>query len=133
LIIIDSDKQRIYGMDNADSELFQQATEAEKQENHVASAMYTRKLIEKHPNCAIFRAFLANSIWDMGNLEEAEKEFKIAINLEQKNEKISEGYFHLLLELERDDDAFDEMRRFLRAGGKFDRYQDILDNLNERT
>jgi tetratricopeptide (TPR) repeat protein len=55
--------------------------------------------------------------------------FMEAVELAPRNEKASVGLFHLLLKLGRVDDAFDEMRRFLKLRPS-EMYSEYLRDIN---
>lgn len=60
-----------------------------------------------------FLAVLGQVHWELGEYPEAVLTFERAVALSPEYEAVSMGLFHSLLRLERVDDAFNEMRRFL--------------------
>lgn len=120
------------GLSNAeDLELFTRIQEASKNSDFENLIILLNDLIERNTDCGMLIAFLANAYWDAGDFEKANKNFTQAIHLDPTNEKISVGFFHLLLETNREDEAFGEIKRFVRDGGKMLRYKEILADINQ--
>ncbi len=71
------------------------------------------ELAASYPYRGDFLAMLAKLEWDAGDLEGAERRFAKAVRFSPNSERISIGFFHLLLRLGREGEAFDEARRFL--------------------
>jgi len=90
------------------------------------------ELVRSNPKLALLRASFANTLWDNGDLVKAEKEFRDAIALGPDLEKISLGLFHLLWEQGREDEAFEEMKRFMSISDSED-YRAISKEINEDT
>ncbi len=112
-----------------DASLFKLLQESSRNREIEKTKALLEKFISAYPKVGMFHAFLANTYWDEENYTEAEREFLKAIHIDQTNEKISVGYFHLLMELNRSDDAFSEIKRFVSKGGTMRRYQEILSEL----
>ncbi len=55
----------------------------------------------------------AHVLWDLGELDAATEQFRVAVSLWPNVEAVSLGLFHCLWELGLTDDAFDEMKRFV--------------------
>lgn len=112
-----------------DVELFQQLREASSLGNKKKAKKILELLLDDHRDNGVLRSFLANIFWDLKDYPSAETEFLNATHLEPTNEMISVVYFHFLLEAGRDDEAFDEIRRFVSDGGVMGRYKEILTDI----
>ncbi len=83
------------------------------------------------PDSPIILAQLADVEWETGNLNEAVGYFKKAATLRPASETISLGLFHCLWELDRTDEAFDEMRRCVSEHDS-DEYATLLREMRTR-
>ena len=84
-----------------------------------------RKLVKLRPDSALFNATLANALDTLGEVDEAERLFTQAISLSPKSEKISLGLFHCLWGRGKQNEALEEMKRFLSLADS-DEYRLIL-------
>lgn len=89
-----------------------------------------RKLSDELPQSATVAIVLGDTYWDLGELDHALPWFLKAGDLKPSNELASLALFHCLWEMGRTDDAFDEMRRFLKDNDS-DEYKQILEGLNK--
>ena len=99
----------------------------------VAEAL--RQLVQLRPDSALFNAILANALNSLGQVDEAEHLFKKAVSLAPKSEKFSLGLFHCLWAGAKQEEALEEMKRFLSLVDS-EEYQMLLasitKSLNER-
>jgi predicted Zn-dependent protease len=77
----------------------------------VAEAL--RQLLQLRPDSALFNASLANALNGLGQVDVAEHLFKKAVSLAPRSEKISLGLFHCLWAAAKQEEALEEMKRFL--------------------
>ena len=89
-----------------------------------------KDLIKTNPDSAVFRAVLANTYQDIGELDAAEKEYRQAVQLAPESEKSSLGLFHCLWDKNEKDAAFEEMKRFMTIADSED-YRAIVKEINE--
>lgn len=89
-----------------------------------------RKLSDELPLSARVAVVLADTYWDVGELNHALQWFLKGVDLNPSMELASLGVFHCLWEMGRTDDAFDEMRRFLKDNDS-DEYKQIWEGLNK--
>ena len=87
-------------------------------------------LQEYHPNCSLVATLLANSYWNLGNLDSAIKYYERAVNIAPLMEKASLGLFNCLWEQGRKEQAMDEMKRFLTISDS-ETYREILKEILE--
>jgi len=117
-------------------------SEQEKEEFKTASALYEKgkirdalpileKLAKQRPDAGIILATLANTYWDLDMLEKAEQFFVKAINIAPNVEKISLGYFHLLWDRGKQEDAIREIHRFQENSVLSDHYAEIMKELKK--
>jgi tetratricopeptide (TPR) repeat protein len=109
-----------------DRRLFSLAQQQSRQGDTQAVVRTIRELVDRCPNSGLFAAILANALKSLGEIDEAECYFKRAVELSPTSEKTSLGLFHCLWSQGKEDEAFDEMRRFIRLA-KSDEYQALLD------
>lgn len=115
-----------------DRELFSLAQRQSRQGDTEAVVGTMRDLVKRRPKSGLFAAILANALRSLGQVDEAESYFKHAVEFSAKSEKISLGLFHCLWQQGKEDEAFEEMRRFVRATKRMsDEYQIILDALGK--
>lgn len=76
-----------------------------------------------------FLMVLANTYWEQNNLSQAEQVFRQATELYPSVDHASLGLFHVLMDEERVDEAFDEMRRYL-ADHTSEEYSRLLKDIN---
>ena len=69
--------------------------------------------------------------WKLVGLANAIESFKTAVQLAPTLELASLGLFHALWEAGRRDDAFEEMKRFVRLAGPSTEYGEILKGLSK--
>ncbi len=96
----------------------------------IGAAAVLRKLSDELPQSATVAMVLGKTYWDLGELDHALQWFLRAVDLEPSTELASLALFHCLWEMDRTDDAFDEMRRFLRDNYS-NEYKQILDDINK--
>ena len=93
-----------------------------------ALAILSKLANEPNATAAVF-AVLGSLQWERGALRDAVSSFRNATDLSPRSEVASLGLFHTLLEWGQDDEAFDEMRRYLSVG-KSEEYQALLNDIN---
>ena len=71
-----------------------------------------KKLVEEIPDSAVLNATFANSLKAVNDIEPAIEHFQTAVKLAPTSELYSLGLFHLFWSQGRQDEAFNEMRRF---------------------
>lgn len=114
-----------------DRKLFSDIQTASKNGDSKEVIKLLNELIKRNKDCAMLYSFLANAYWNCGEIENALQNFKKATKLDPVNEKISVGLFHLLLNIDREDEAFSEIKRFVSGGGVMSRYKEILEEINK--
>jgi predicted Zn-dependent protease len=72
-----------------------------------------KDLLVMNPASASVHAFLADTLWDQGQLTRAIASFRKAVERAPKSEMASLGLFHTLLESDDREGAIAEMDRFL--------------------
>jgi predicted Zn-dependent protease len=72
---------------------------------------------------------LGEVCWEMGLMNEAVAYFEKGIEFRPESEAASLGLFHCLLEIGKNDEAFNEMRRFLTIADS-DEYRRLLNDIN---
>ncbi len=113
-----------------EKEKFSKAKELSRKNDLVGTLRIMQDLVQASPNSFIFRAALANTLWNLGDTEKALPEFHKAGVLDPLNEAVSLSIFHCLWGLNRNEEAFDEMKRFLAISDSKE-YKSILEGLNE--
>ncbi len=88
-----------------------------------------QKLSQELPQSVIIALTLGDTYCDLKQLEVALSYFSKAVFLKPSSEIASLALFHCLLKLDRSDDAFDEMRRFL-TDNDSEEYKRLLDSIN---
>lgn len=79
-----------------------------------AAELKIRKaLVRSYPKEAVHRAALGNALWETGNLQHAEKEFREATILRPSTRAFSLCLFHVLWEQDLQQEAAEEADRFL--------------------
>jgi predicted Zn-dependent protease len=71
-----------------------------------------KKLVGEIPESAVLNATFANTLKAVNDIEPAIEHFQTAVKLAPTSELYSLGLFHLFWSQGRQDEAFDEMRRF---------------------
>lgn len=116
-------------------------TEQEKEDFKKAGALYEKgsikeslpileKLVEQRSDCGIYLATLANTYWDLDMHEESESYFSKAVIHAPNSEKISLGYFHLLWDIGKKEDAIREIHRFQENSELSDHYKEMAEKIN---
>ena len=91
------------------------------------------ELVEKRPRSAVLLATLANTYWDLAMLDKAEEYFEMSIKYGPSSEKISLGYFHLLWERGKKEEAVSEIQRFQEYAVLSEDYLEIATEINQKT
>ena len=86
-------------------------------------------LSQKPDATAAVFGVMGSLLWETESADSAIPSFQRATALSPHSEVASLGLFHTLFESGRTDDAFDEMRRFLKFA-ESEEYQSILDGLS---
>ncbi|MEP1535139.1 MAG: hypothetical protein ABJZ56_20030 [Paracoccaceae bacterium] len=108
---------------------FEKAKEFSREGNLVGQLNIMEELVMSNPRSALFRAVLANTFWDLGNIVKAEGEFRHAIQLSPKSEKFSLALFHCLWEQNKKNDAFEERERFTSLVDNSQEYEEMRHDL----
>jgi len=111
---------------------FKRASILYENENIKEALPILEKLAKQRPDSGILLATLANTYWDLDFLEKAEEYFIKAINNAPNVEKISLGYFHLLWDIGKKDDAIKEIYRFEENAVLSDHYKEIAEEVKEQ-
>jgi tetratricopeptide (TPR) repeat protein len=112
-----------------DRELFESAQKTSRAGDFQTAIEQFKALIIKYPKIGLLHAVLANNYWDLGDLDIAESEFRIAVELYPKNEHCSLPLFHLLWERGKETEGFNEIRRFLSIA-KSAEYEQLLNEMD---
>jgi predicted Zn-dependent protease len=91
---------------------FQEAVALKNQGRLAEAEQQFKDLLVMNPASASVHAFLADTIWDQGQLTRAIASFRKAVELAPKSEMASLGPFHTLLESGDREGAMAEMDRF---------------------
>ncbi|HEV7921444.1 MAG TPA: tetratricopeptide repeat protein [Thermoanaerobaculia bacterium] len=97
---------------------------------HSAKELLER-LAREHPDAFPVWLVLGSIEKKLENYEAAEKAFRTAVALDPRSELASVALFFALARQRRDDEAFDEARRFLTLRPDSKRYQEILDEIDQ--
>ena len=113
--------------ENESNEIFKLATE-KRDANQYQDALGLLLSIYHSPKMktsAAFHAFIAHMYMEIGDSDQAVNNFKKSVEIAPTWDVSSLGLFHALWEKNEVDSAFEEIRRFTKAGG-FNTYKDIL-------
>jgi predicted Zn-dependent protease len=114
-----------------DREKFAKVQQLSREGNCSGALEIMKDLVDSNPRSAVLRSVLAGIFWELGELEIAEKEFKLAVGLDPESEKISLGLFHCLWDRQKKDEAFAEMKRFMAITDSED-YKKIIKEINRQ-
>ncbi|MEO9824262.1 MAG: hypothetical protein ABJF50_07595 [Paracoccaceae bacterium] len=114
---------------DAEVQQFEKAKEFSREGNLEGQLNIMEGLVMGNPRSALFRAVLANTFWDLGNIVKAEGEFRLAIQLSPKSEKFSLGLFHCLWEQNKTKEAFEERERFTNLVDHSQEYEEMRNDL----
>jgi len=87
------------------------------------------ELRDNDPESSAITAVLAGLLWRIGDLLSAEELFIRAVEIAPKSEKISLGLFHCLMDLGKEDEAFEEMKRFTNSS-ESPEYKRLVEEIN---
>jgi Flp pilus assembly protein TadD len=110
--------------------IFAEAQDQARSGNKRIAINMMQSLAQEYPKLGLLRAVLAKYYWDIGDLFQAELEFRKAVEACPKNEKCSLGLFHILWEQDKQFEALEEMKRFLNISNSVE-YQEILRAIND--
>lgn len=113
-----------------DKQKFKQAVALKENGNLNEAKTLLLQLHEGCPEYVQVLAVLGHVYMKLNQQEDAIIYFKKAINLRPTMEAVSVGLFHCLLKLDRVDDAFNEMRRFLSLSESKE-YTQLLADINK--
>jgi tetratricopeptide (TPR) repeat protein len=82
-------------------------------------------------NSSAILAVLADTHWELGDLEAAVDCFRKACKITPTLEAVSLGLFHCLWKLQRFDEAFEEVKRFQSISDSKD-YREIIEEINKK-
>lgn len=90
-----------------------------------------RNLVAEIPESAMLNATLANTLKAVNDIEPAIEHFQTAVKLVPTSELYSLGLFHMYWSQGRQDDAFNEMKRFMAISDSSD-YREIVAVINSK-
>lgn len=108
-----------------DKKKFEIAQEFSKKGDLINTLKILKELVYDNPSSGIMNAMLANTHWELGDLEVAQKYFKTAVELSPSSEKISRGLFHILWEQGDEVSAVNEIQRFISTGNASSEYKEM--------
>lgn len=111
------------------SETFEKAVAARDTGDYEQSEELLTSIVESGHRSAACFAVLGRVRWELNNADGAVSAFQQAVELAPDSEETSLGLFHSLWDLDRTDDAFDEMKRYLKSNVS-DEYPRLLEELN---
>jgi predicted Zn-dependent protease len=88
-----------------------------------------KKLVEEIPESAVLNATFANTLKAVNDIEPAIEHFQMAVKLAPTSELYSLGLFHIFWSEGRQEDAFNEMKRFM-AISDSEEYREIVTEIN---
>lgn len=101
------------------------AQERSRNEDTEGVVVTMRELVKRRPDSGVFAAVLANALKTLAMTDEALSYFKRAVSLSPRSEKVSLGLFHCLWASGKQEEALEEMKRFLSLANS-DEYVRIL-------
>ena len=114
-----------------DRALYKKAQDYSKSGKNTEVLGIMEKLVKSNPDSGIFHAILANIYMNLGFTSDGERGFKKAVQISPRSEKISLGLFHCLWQLDKNDEAFEEMKRFSKVSFSQEN-KNIVDNINNK-
>jgi predicted Zn-dependent protease len=90
-----------------------------------------RDLVSEIPESAMLNATFANALNADNDFESAIEHFQMAVKLAPTSELYSLGLFHIFWTQGRQDDAFNEMKRFMAISDSAD-YREIVAEINSK-
>jgi predicted Zn-dependent protease len=90
-----------------------------------------RDLVAEIPGSAMLNATFANTLKAVNDIEPAIEHFQTAVKLAPTSELYSLGLFHIFWSQGRQDDAFNEMKRFMAVSDSED-YREIVAEINSK-
>ena len=111
-----------------DQDLWALAQERSRNDDTEGVVMAMRELVKRRPDSGVFAAVLANALKTLAMTDEAVSYFKLAVSLSPRSEKVSLGLFHCLWANGKQEEALEEMKRFLSLANSDD-YVKILAGL----
>jgi predicted Zn-dependent protease len=90
-----------------------------------------RDLVAEIPGSAMLNATFANTLKAVNDIEPAIEHFQTAVKLAPTSELYSLGLFHIFWSQGRQDDAFNEMKRFMAVSDSED-YREIVTEINSK-
>ena len=109
---------------------FERAIELRNSGDLDNALLILNELIREEPQYRFAYIIMGDIYWDMKEIDKSIDAFKQATILSPSSEKCSLGLFHVLWENGREDEALEEMKRFLKDY-KSDEYSRILKEINE--
>lgn len=85
-------------------------------------------LVASQPRSAALFAVLGDLYWDLGFLDKSISSFRTATQIATRSEDASLGLFHTLWQAGREDEAFDEMKRFMNISNS-EEYRELIKNM----
>lgn len=112
-------------------EAFRRALELNNGELYEESLPLLESLARLYPANGKVQETLAAVYYLLKRYPDAEQMFQRVVKTRPRSERASIALFHTLMHLERDDEAFDEARRFVLAGGKSEEYKRLFKEMVE--
>ena len=108
---------------------FNDAVKLKEKRDFASARELLLQLHQDDPDSPTILAVLGDVCWELNHLDEAIFFFQKATVLRPSSEPVSLGLFHFLWESNRQDDAFEEMKRFL-ANNESEEYTRLLADIN---
>ncbi len=109
---------------------FERAIEMRNSGDFDNALLILNELIREEPQYHFAYIIMGDIYWDMKEIDKAINAFKQAVIISPSSEKCSLGLFHVLWENGREEEALEEMKRFLKDYIS-DEYSRILKEINE--
>jgi len=117
-------------MDDKTRKIYDEAVRSKESGDLTTAKNILQALHLKNPKSPAILAVLADTCWELNQLNEAIIYFSMATNLRPKLEAVSLGLFHCLWESDREEEAIDEIKRFL-SEATSEQYEQLLKDLTE--
>lgn len=116
---------------NDDSKLeFSRATKLHEAGDYERARGMLEKLVQSEPGSVTVLAVLGHVLYDLREFREAARVFRQAAEMAPKLEAVSLGLFHSLWELNRQEEAMEELGRFQSVSDSQD-YREIVKEINK--
>lgn len=103
--------------------------EKKEQGNYKGAIMEAEDLLQKYPDIDYLFGLVASMYFENEQFEKAAEQYKKAVEIFPTSQMASLGLFHSLWQLEQNDDAFEEMKRYMSISNSG---YPCFNNLNQR-